>query len=93
AERFGLDADVAAHLARTYGGEAPEVAALGKELGLLERLHPDHPYLEVEVLEARQKEYAVSADDVLERRLRLAFLERDAAESVRGRVEELLVDV
>jgi glycerol-3-phosphate dehydrogenase len=90
ADRYGLEADVAAHLARAYGGEALEVVTLGKELGLLERLHPVHPYLEVEVLEARQKEYAVTADDVLERRLRLAFLEREAAESVRGRVEELL---
>lgn len=90
AARYELAADVAGHLAHAYGGEAPEVAELGRQLGLLQRLHPRHPYQEVEVVFAQMREYAVTADDALERRLRLGFLDRDAAESVRGRVGELL---
>lgn len=86
----GLDEAVAEHLAHAYGGEAEQVLELGRELGLLSRLHPQHPYLEAEVVFARLHEFAVSADDVLERRLRLAFVDRAAAESVRERVSELL---
>lgn len=86
----GLDPDIATHLANAYGGEAIDVLELGKNQGLLARLHPAHPYLEAEVVFARDNEYAVGADDVLERRLRLSFLDRAAAESVRARVEELL---
>ena len=87
---FGLEPDVATHFAHAYGGEAPEVARRGRELGLLQRLHPDHPYLEVEVIQARDSEYAITADDVLERRLRIGFLDRAASEACRARVEELL---
>lgn len=88
--RFGLDEAVAVHLARSYGGEAVAVLDMGRERGLLERLHPGHPYLEAEVRFAKEREHAVTADDVLERRLRLGFLDRAAAESVRNRVDELL---
>lgn len=85
-----VDPDVAEHLAHAYGGEARRVLDLGVAHGLNHRLHENHPYLEAEVLFARNHEYALTADDVLERRLRLAFLDRAAAEAVRGRVGELL---
>ncbi|HLR45533.1 MAG TPA: FAD-dependent oxidoreductase [Deinococcales bacterium] len=85
-----LSEDVASHLAHAYGGEARAVLELGRAHDLLGRLHPDHPYLEAEVLFAREHEYALTATDVLERRLRLAFLDRAAAEAARPRVEELL---
>lgn len=90
ATEFGLEQDVGTHLAHAYGGEATEVVRLGADLGLLKRLHPAHPYLEVEVVIAKQREYAITADDVLARRLRIAFLDRAAAEAVRGRVEQLM---
>src|SRR5699024_5082789 len=85
-----IDTDVAGHLAHAYGGEARTVLDLGVAHGLTRRLHEDHPYLEAEVLFARDHEYALTADDVLGRRLRLAFLDRAAAEAVRERVTELL---
>ena len=90
AAEFGLAADVAEHLAHAYGGEAHSVAALGRQHGLLERLHPAHPYVEAEVVWSKEQEYAVSADDVLERRLRLGFLDREAAINVVERTEALL---
>ncbi len=90
AAEFNLDAATASHLAHAYGGEAREVAQLGHQRGLLQRLHPEHPYLEAEVVWAREQEYAVTVDDVLERRLRLGFLDRGAAASVAERTEALL---
>lgn len=88
--RYSLATDVAEHMARAYGGEAFEVVQLGSGIGLLDRLRPEHPYLEVEVVWAKTREYAMTVDDVLDRRLRLGFLDRAAADSARQRVAELL---
>ncbi len=89
AARFSLEPDVAHHLHRAYGDRAPEVAALA-EAGLGARLAEGLPYIEAEVKYARDVEFAQTADDVLERRTRMAFLDRLAAEGARARVEELL---
>lgn len=86
---FELAPDVALHLHRAYGDRAPEVARLAQE-GLGARLAEGLPYLEAEVAYARRVELAQTADDVLERRTRLAFLDRLAAEAARERVDELL---
>ncbi len=89
AGEFGLPADVAVHLSRSYGDRAETVARLAAT-GLSERLAPEHPYLEAEVVYARDYEYAHTADDVLERRTRLGFLDTRAALEARARVEALL---
>lgn len=89
AKEFGLAPDVAAHLARAYGDRAPAVARLAAD-GLGARLAPAHPYVEAEVVHARDHEFAHTADDVLRRRTRLGFLDEAAAEAARARVEELL---
>lgn len=89
-KEFGLEPDVALHLAHAYGGEAAVVLEKGRQAGLLVRLHPRHPYLEAEVPYARDHEYAVTAADVLDRRLRLGFLDVAAAAEVRERVQQLL---
>ncbi len=89
AAEFGLPDDVARHLDRAYGDRAAAVARLAAA-GLGERLAPGHPYLEAEVVHARDHELACTADDVLARRLRLSFLDAAAAEAARPRVEELL---
>ncbi len=86
---YGLAGDVALHLNRAYGDRAEALARLARD-GLGERLAPGHPYLEAEVVWARERELACTADDVLARRLRLSFLDEAAAEAVRPRVEELL---
>lgn len=86
---YGLPGDVALHLNRAYGDRAEAVARLARD-GLGERLAAGHPYVEAEVVYARDHELACTADDVLARRLRLSFLDEAAAESARPRVEELL---
>lgn len=57
------------------------------ELG--ERLHPGFSYTKADVVNGYRSEMARTADDVLARRTRLAFLDEAAARACRGVVEEL----
>jgi glycerol-3-phosphate dehydrogenase len=79
----------ARHLARFHGSDALEVLAPAREdPALLEPLAPGAPEVAAQVPWARDREWALSADDVLARRTTLASLGR--AEAARARVEELL---
>ena len=73
-----------------YGTETDAVIALGAERGLLGRLHPDADYLEAEVAWAVEQELALSLDDILARRLRLAIETRDHGASVATRVAAIV---
>jgi glycerol-3-phosphate dehydrogenase len=88
-QAHGLDGDCAQHLVASYGDQAMHVLAHAGPAGK-RRLLPDHPYLEAEVLWARDREMALSADDVLARRLRLSFVDSVAATTATARVEALL---
>jgi glycerol-3-phosphate dehydrogenase len=84
-----LGVDSARHLARFHGSEALELLAPAREHpALLERLVPGAPEIAAQVPWAREREWALTADDVLARRTTLAALGR--AEAARARVEELL---
>ena len=80
-----LDPPLASHLAGTYGTLAAEVIAAGP----LEPLGQGLPEVEAQVLYAREREWALSAEDVLRRRTTLSVTGRDSDE-VRRRVESLL---
>src|SRR4029434_1307670 len=86
---FHLPADIAIHLSRSYGDRAERVAALSQE-NLGKRLASYHPFLEAEVIYGIREEGAQTAVDVLARRTRLAFLDRNAAEEALPRVLELM---
>jgi glycerol-3-phosphate dehydrogenase len=86
----GLDAPRAERLVARHGTEAAEVVTLGRELGLLRPLGPDIAHLEVEVVRAARVEVALSLDDVLSRRTRLAQELADRGAAVAPRVAELL---
>ncbi|XP_071488803.1 glycerol-3-phosphate dehydrogenase, mitochondrial-like [Diadema antillarum] len=91
---FGLENEVAQHLANTYGDKAVEVARMASLTGkrwpvVGKRLVEDFPYIEAEVIYA-VKEYACKAVDVLARRTRLAFLNVQAAEEALPRVVEIM---
>jgi glycerol-3-phosphate dehydrogenase len=86
----GLDGAVAARLVARHGSDAREVVALGKERGLLKRLAPDVEHLEAEVAWAARHELALSLDDVLSRRTRLAQERPDRAASIAPRAAEIL---
>ncbi|KAM4609157.1 glycerol-3-phosphate dehydrogenase, mitochondrial-like [Polymixia lowei] len=91
---YGLEVEVAQHLASTYGGRAYEVAKMahvtGKRWPIVgKRLVSEFPYIESEVQYA-MKEYACTAIDVIARRTRLGFLNVQAAEEALPRIVELM---
>jgi glycerol-3-phosphate dehydrogenase len=78
---------------RRFGTEAPEIAALAEgRAELLEPVAPGLPVLGVELLAAVQREGAITAEDVLDRRTRLGLVPawREAASPA---VESLLGDL
>jgi glycerol-3-phosphate dehydrogenase len=85
-----LPAPVAARLVARHGTEAPAVVALGLALGLLDRLVDGEDHLEVEVAWAARHELALSIDDVLARRMRLAQELPDRGAAVAPRVAAIL---
>ncbi|VDL22038.1 unnamed protein product [Hymenolepis diminuta] len=93
-QEYGIDRDVAIHLASTYGGRAADIAQLAKLTGrryplVGRRLHPDFPIIEAEVKWAC-KEYASNAIDFLARRSRVAFLNVQVAEEILPKVIDLM---
>jgi glycerol-3-phosphate dehydrogenase len=90
ASRPGLDRDRAERLVGRFGTQASEVVALGRELGLLRPLGPDIAHLEAEVVWSVREESALSVDDFLSRRTRLAQESPDRGEIVAGRVAALM---
>lgn len=92
AKEYGIDEATAAHLLAHYGSEAPILAGLAQD-GYGAKLTPDHPTIEAEAVFALKYELATSADDILERRTRLAFLDEAAAQTARARVENIVQEL
>lgn len=91
AEKYNLDADIAAYLNRTYGDQAEQLAELTRE-GYSNRLVGNHPVTEAEVVFAARFELAERAIDVLARRTPLALLDTEASKQTTGRVIDLLAN-
>ena len=95
-QKYGMSQDVAEHLSRTYGGRAWEVCELSDPTGLSwprfgNPLAPNYPYIDAEVRYAC-REYACTIEDVLSRRTRLAFLNKDAAISALPHVADIMAE-
>ncbi|CAB4065768.1 glpA [Lepeophtheirus salmonis] len=93
---LGVDTEVAKHLSQTYGDRAISVGKMAQLTGHKwpiagKKLHPEFPYIEAEVRYAI-KEYALTPVDVIARRLRLSFLNVQAAEEVLPRVVEIMAE-
>ncbi|KAI5108677.1 glycerol-3-phosphate dehydrogenase, mitochondrial isoform X2 [Silurus meridionalis] len=91
---YGLEIEVAQHLAATYGGRAFEVAKMAQVTGkrwpiVGKRLVSEFPYIESEVMYAI-KEYACTAIDIIARRTRLGFLNVQAADEALPRIVEIM---
>lgn len=91
---YGLEPEVANHLANSYGDRAFAVAKLAELTGkrwpvVGNRLHSEFPYIEAEVRFA-VREYACTAVDVLARRMRIAFLNVEAAFEVLPKVVDIM---
>jgi glycerol-3-phosphate dehydrogenase len=87
-EHPAIDAQVARHLARTYGTRALALAAALRDAPAAdtERLDPELPYLMAEVDLAVRQEEALRLEDVLARRLPLLLRGRDQGLACAGRV-------
>lgn len=83
-QEYNVGVDVAERLVKAYGGRARDVLEIAKnELDNIDRggkLLPGHPYLQAEVVYAARHEWAHHVSDVLARRIRLAFLDKTAAQ-------------
>ncbi|KAB5566718.1 FAD dependent oxidoreductase-domain-containing protein [Coniochaeta sp. 2T2.1] len=90
ATTFGLEVDVAEHLADCYGDRAWEVASLSTPEKKSERLVPTLPFIESEIRYGARRELAQTAADVLARRMRLAFLDARAALETLPKVVDVL---
>lgn len=94
-QQFGIETEVATHLAKSYGDRSFIVAAMSDATGnrwplFGKKLVPWYPYLESEVVYAVRFEYAQTAVDVLARRTRLAHQSCRAAQDALPRVVELM---
>jgi glycerol-3-phosphate dehydrogenase len=79
------------NLTDVYGTDAVALAQLEKEHPLLsEKLHPDYAYTQAQVVWAVRHEMARTVEDVLARRLRLLFLDANAAIAAAPKVAHLL---
>ena len=74
ASQYGLDEKSVTHLLNRYGSLISEVLDLmASDKKLAQLLSPDLPYLKAEIVYAVTHEGAMSVDDVISRRTRLAF--------------------
>jgi len=84
-------AELAAHLAGRYGGEAAAVEALlDEDVALARPLVAGLPYLAAEAVYAARHEMATTLDDLLARRTRARLLARDASVAAAPAVARLV---
>jgi glycerol-3-phosphate dehydrogenase len=89
----GLGDEAGLSLVNRHGTAAVDVLAMGRERDLVRPLVDGQPFLEAEVAWAADRELAMSLDDILARRMRLAQTLRDRGESVVPRVAAIAGDV
>lgn len=75
----------------SYGSDRANIEALAKRSPeLREKLHPDFPNIAAEVVWAIKNEMAETVEDILSRRLRILFIDANAAITMSIKVAELL---
>ncbi|KAH8290480.1 hypothetical protein KR054_003479 [Drosophila jambulina] len=91
---FGMERDVAEHLSNTYGSNAFKLAASADNSGMAwpivgKRLHSEFPYIEAEVRQG-VRDFACTLQDMVARRLRVAFLNVQVAEQILPQVADIM---
>jgi glycerol-3-phosphate dehydrogenase len=74
----------------TYGTTSLRVVKLGEELKMNTKLHPDYPFLKSEIAFAAKYEMAEKPNDIICRRVPIAFLNKDIARAILPEVVEIL---
>ena len=91
-----LPRDVAKHLVHTYGTSSLRVVDVGDQnekkrvSGTNQRIHPDYPFLRSEVSYSARHELAQKPNDILCRRVPIAFLNKEVTEDLLPEVVEIL---
>ncbi|MBZ0166921.1 MAG: glycerol-3-phosphate dehydrogenase [Candidatus Omnitrophica bacterium] len=92
-EKYGVSDDVAQMLVQTYGSRVEDVLRLTEgDAALRERLDPAFPYIKAQLKYAVSVEMACSADDIIWRRLPLAYQGLDTPE-IRSTIEDQFLPV
>ncbi|XP_016958480.1 glycerol-3-phosphate dehydrogenase, mitochondrial [Drosophila biarmipes] len=91
---FGMERDVAQHLSNTYGSNAFKVAVNADSSGMAwpivgKRLHSEFPYIEAEVRQG-VRDFACTLEDMVARRLRVAFLNVQVAQEILPQVANIM---
>lgn len=90
---LGLPEATVEHLLRQHGGETPAIYTLCRERpALAEPLHPEHPAIAAQVVFAVRREFAVTSEDVLQRRIRLVHETMDGGKQAGPRVARLIAE-
>jgi glycerol-3-phosphate dehydrogenase len=85
-----FSSEICAHLAHNYGDKAFDVAELAQKTKLFSQLAPNFPFLEAEIIYSMRHEYAETAVDVISNRLRLSYLDSNAAGHALPRVISIM---
>lgn len=94
-QKYGVSKKVAEHLVSTYGGQAWAVCEISRTMINYETsmfgnlIHPEYPYIEAEIVYAC-REYACTIEDIVSRRTRLAFLNKEAAMEAVAKVASVM---
>jgi glycerol-3-phosphate dehydrogenase len=96
-QHYGIETEVAKHLAESYGDRAWQVAALCEPTEQRfpvrgNRISDLYPFVDGEVRYAMRHEYAETAVDVIARRTRLAFLNAQAALEALPKVIDMMAE-
>lgn len=84
--RASVPADILEYWLRSYGDKASELVKLGP----LARLVEGYPYSEAEIRYILKNEYAFHASDIIARRMRLAFVDQEAALKVLPKLIDMM---
>ena len=88
-QKYSLEKDIAYHLVNFYGTQADSIAN-ESSLNGHERLHEDYPFLKHEVIHSMDKEMALKPNDVICRRIPLAFLDNKTADELLPEIVEIM---
>lgn len=89
-EEFDLTYDQASYLVRNYGFLARKVCECGKKSDLLVPIQKDQPFLKAEILYCVRHEMAQTCIDVIARRIRVAFVDSESAQTVANEVADIM---
>jgi len=96
-QKYGISIEMAQHLCNTYGSCAFAVCELSRSTGATYGVHrfgkplvAGFPYMEAEIEYACKHEMAMTVKDMLTLRMRLAYINSEAAKQAIPRVAELM---